>query len=331
MNREATILYLREVVDLEVAKRRLSQLYHNEQAVYKQKRSDLISSKVPEQVDEKIPFPKEPSRNNKYSVSAENMSFLLFVMFAFYLILMFIGIKFVIDFSESTYTDTQGAIYLLKIGTVCFIIFFLITILLIIYKRKKAKIQYYSDLKEHEARCKKIPLLVEERKTYNKNVVLPALEKKKQKIEEADQEWNQRSDYLRSEYSKVSSLLDSYYAMNFIPNQYRYKLSSVYYIFDWMSSTQDTLRDTLIQTKIEDGIRRIEGRLDQIVGHLEDIIYETRCVGKNVQSLICQNNSMLRHLQESSRNTAEAAQYAELASNYSKASAYFGLANYLKH
>jgi uncharacterized protein (UPF0305 family) len=121
--------------------------------------------------------------------------------------------------------------------------------------------------------------------------------------------------------------------MNILPNPYR-NLASVLYIYDYMSSSSATLEDTLIHEHMENGIQRLEAKLDIVIDRMGDMLYETRCMRaenrRNIQTTIDQNNRMLESLQESNQNTADAAQYARLAANYSKANAYFSLANYLK-
>ena len=53
---------------------------------------------------------------------------------------------------------------------------------------------------------------------------------------------------------------------------------------------------------------------------------------RQVERTISQNNQMIQKLEAIENNSYEASQYAKLASNYSKANAYFSLAKYLdKH
>ena len=139
--------------------------------------------------------------------------------------------------------------------------------------------------------------------------------------------------HYESEYKKVCNLLAQFYSMNILASQYR-NCASVVYIYDYMATSQASLEDTLIHEHMEDGIQRLEVKLDQVLDRLDDVVYETRCLRSDnkagIQRTIEQNNQMLKQLQEVSRNSQEAAQYAELASNYSKANAYFSLANYFK-
>ena len=101
-----------------------------------------------------------------------------------------------------------------------------------------------------------------------------------------------------------------------------------------MSTSQASYTDMLLNVKLEEGIQRLEQRLDVIISEVSDLIYETRCMRKDneymINQVIKQNKEMLQSLQRSESNSVEAAQYAQLAVNYSAANAYFSLATYLK-
>ena len=146
-------------------------------------------------------------------------------------------------------------------------------------------------------------------------------------------QWTEENDMLKTQFVKVSQILEHFYSMNLLPSQYR-NLASTIYIYDYMSTSQASLEDTLIHEHMENGIKRLETKLNQIVDRLDDIVYETRCIRDenraNVERVISENSQMLSELQEISSNTQDAAQYAELAANYSKANAYFSLANYFR-
>ena len=127
--------------------------------------------------------------------------------------------------------------------------------------------------------------------------------------------------------------MDDFYSMNIVPLQYR-NLKAICYIYDYMSTSQATLEETLYHEHMESGIQRLEDKLDIIAEQVEMVLYETRCMRQenkaSVERIINQNSGMLNHLKNIERNSADAALYAELSANYSKANAYFSVANYLK-
>lgn len=147
---------------------------------------------------------------------------------------------------------------------------------------------------------------------------------------EIKKQWNTRADYLQKEYNKVNTLLSEYYNLNILANPYR-NLASLYYIYDYMSSSRESLQDTLIHEHMENGIQRILAKLDYIINQNQEIIFQNRIAEANNQKIINQNQQMLQSLKQTERNTAQATQYAEISANYSKANAYFSLANYLKN
>ena len=144
---------------------------------------------------------------------------------------------------------------------------------------------------------------------------------------------NELAKKYKSSYDHVNGVLNQFYSMNILPSQYR-NVASAIYIYDYMSSSQASLEDTLVHEHMENGIQRIQSRLNQMMRRLDDVIYETRCIRDdnraNIEQVITKNNQMLKELQSAAISTQDAAQYAELAANYSKANAYFSLANYFK-
>ena len=146
-------------------------------------------------------------------------------------------------------------------------------------------------------------------------------------------EWKQKAARYNSEYQKLTSLLTAFYNQNVLASQYR-NVASVIYIYEYMSTSQASLDDTLIHEHMENGIQRLEAKLDQVIYSLDDLIYESRCMQNEnramIQKQIKQNESMLSELKSISSSAQDAAFYSQLASNYSEANAYFSLANYLK-
>ncbi|MCD7844850.1 MAG: DUF2157 domain-containing protein [Oscillospiraceae bacterium] len=169
----------------------------------------------------------------------------------------------------------------------------------------------YNTVKEHNA--------AEETRLLNNQPIIAKL----------TNDWRNKEQWYNGEYSKVQQLLNEFYRMNILASQYR-NLAAVCYIYDYMSTSQASLEDTLIHEHMENGIRRLEEKLDSIIVRLEDVVYETRCVRQNSQRSIDQNNQMLDSLRRAEQNTFQASQYAQLSANYSRANAYFSLANYLK-
>lgn len=163
--------------------------------------------------------------------------------------------------------------------------------------------------------------------------------------------WNQEKNYLLSERRKVENLLSDGYNMNIIPSPYR-NLTSIYYIYDYMSTSQQTLEQTLLHERMENGIQRLESKINTIIVQNEKLIFNTRKILESTEevarnsrlmvqsmdqladyaeTLVDSNVRILESCQRNERNTQQAAQYAAMASQYAEANAYFSLATYLKY
>lgn len=126
----------------------------------------------------------------------------------------------------------------------------------------------------------------------------------------------------------IDEILQKEYSLNILPNQYR-NIESIYYIYDYMSSSQASLEDTLMHEHMENGIQRILAKLDDLIATNRQIIFQNRILEASNQKMISQNEKMITSLRNSESNTALAAQYAGIAAGYSAANAYFSAANYL--
>lgn len=140
----------------------------------------------------------------------------------------------------------------------------------------------------------------------------------------------ERDVYWRSEQQKVENLLAEAYAINLVPKPYRYKFAAIQYIYEYMSSAPVSLEHTLLSTQIEDGIRRIEAKLDIIISQQNEMIFQMHRQEAQNRQLMDQNEQMLASLHRTETNTLEAAQYAQLSASYNKTCAFFAIANYLE-
>lgn len=151
----------------------------------------------------------------------------------------------------------------------------------------------------------------------------------KEKIENLKNDWEERCAYMRKEYEKVNALLKANYDLNIIPSQYR-NIASIYYIYDYMSTSNASLEETLIHEHMENGIQRIVERLDYVINLNYEIVIQNRRIEATNQQILQTNKQMLKQLENIEEQAHIATQYAELSANYSEATAYFSLANYLK-
>ena len=300
MDRQALLLYLQNVRDLEVERYRLQR----ESGALKEKYQPKIDSIDVEPDLKQVPrYEKEISELFRFSCAAVA----LFII----VILWLIGKSF----SSGVPINFPLVVFL--------IIMILIFAVVAIALRPETEDQFYTRNSEEIQRIK----------DYNIQQETQALQAATRQ-EQFRLEWQKEDKALQNAFQQANDILAGFYSMNIIPNQYR-NLASMIYIYDYMSSSQASFEDTLMHEHMENGIQRLEARLDQVIGGLDRIVYETRCLREEnraaVERVIAQNNHMLDVLKDSAASSKEAAEYAELTSNYAKANAYFSLANYLSN
>ncbi len=131
-----------------------------------------------------------------------------------------------------------------------------------------------------------------------------------------------------SRIKKVDSLLEETYKANLIPAPFLHRLAAVQYIYEYMSSAPVTLEHTLMSAQLEEGIKRIEAKLDIMISQQQEIAFQLRRQEANNRQMAIQNCEMLESLQNMERNTLAAAQYAQISASYNKTTAFFSTANY---
>lgn len=112
------------------------------------------------------------------------------------------------------------------------------------------------------------------------------------KISELKRNWDKRNAWYKEEMGKLNHLREEFYDMNIIPLPFR-NISAICYIHDYMATSRESLTTALFGRHIEDGILRIEAKLDAVVSSLQTLIYETRCQRQQSECIIEQNNRML--------------------------------------
>lgn len=144
-----------------------------------------------------------------------------------------------------------------------------------------------------------------------------------------EKQWNQKSEYWNNEYRTVKSLLNNFYSMNILPEPYR-NIQSVFYLYNYMSTSQESLSDAFLHERIENGVQRILAKLDQIVVQNEEIIFHQRIAESQNQQIIEYNCEILSKLENSDKATQEISKKLDVGNNYLRANTYFSYASYLR-
>lgn len=301
LNRDALLLYLQNVRDLEVAKSILLRQKNQKEDEYSAKYNEL----------NREPYVKEYPRFKDETSNA----WMFFLILAIAVFFSWLFIKWLSGGFESL----VGFATFLKVA---WIILAIITVILYI----SMKVDYNEAWKYYLKRCEGID---EENEKRAKEVE----ETRKNKLPVVVRQWEKYCNEQDEKIDKVDTLLASFYDMNIIAKEYRNNLAAVQYIYEVAESTHLSYEQICLHTKMEDGIRRIESGLAEIINSVERLIYETRLLreeqNQNAQMIMEQNNKMLRNLQQTEKNSELTSQYAQLAANYAEANAYFSLATYL--
>lgn len=292
MKREALLLYVRELRDLEIAKITVEQKFQTEMNNYDQSINELQTA-----IYEDVPLREEKTSRAP-------------------IIVALIGI-FLICFALWT-ALTGGS--LPKAGGLDVVIVVVFGIIMIAGGRWFYLADKESKLAEEEVIADIIEYNRSEKERVRQNAPT---------VHRLTMEKEQRQKYWQEQYSQIIALRDHNYSLNVLPKPYR-NLAALIYIYEYMSTSNESLRDALLHEHLENGIQRILEKLDTIIAQNRVLIFQNRIAEAKSQTLIDQNAKMLSLLEQTEENTSEAKQYAELAANYSKANAYFTLADYLE-
>lgn len=275
MDRNAIVLYLREVRDLEFAQRKIIQTHNLEKKSFEKEEQRLI-----------VPHFSDPGDYHEYSVNIPWAGFIgggILVLFIAFPLLEILGI------------------YLL-------------------YK----SIKQYN--KEKQLQKDSYESYKESIEMYKKD--MERIEGNKEEYAIISEQWNKKNEFWHEEYDTVTTLLNNYYALNILPQPYR-NIQSVYYLYDYMSTSKESLSDAFLHEHMENGIQKILARLDQIVAQNEEIIFSLRRIEAQNQEVIDQNYTAISSLEKTKETTQEISKKMDVGNNYLRATTYFSAASYL--
>ena len=317
MDRNVLLLYLRELRDLEITKRKITNIFNKEKEIYTQKVNSLSKANV-------IKVPEEKSGWTKGTVWAIIICFGVGIIgIGFLLYMMLIGPMKPVETTMNINGSSVDVVAFRQVplGADPFCVFMLIgTIMIVLFG------VYLVNNAYKETQMNQESIVAAEK--HNEEEMARVTEQKNV-CGQIQQMWRQRAVFLKSEYDKVNILLESYYNLNIIANPYR-NLASLYYIYDYMSSSQESLKSTLIHEHIKSEIQKILQKLDIIIGQNQQEIFQNRILEAGNQVLIEQNKEMIDLIRKTELNTERAEQYAEISAYYSETNTFFSCANYLK-
>lgn len=163
------------------------------------------------------------------------------------------------------------------------IIIAIIAVIVIIYEIVKDNIRYNQETTDEENRMKSE---LKEKKRLTS--ICPKVEKQLERTEK---------------------LLSDAYSINIIPSKCR-NIYGAYFLYDYISTSRVSLNDALYHFDLD----KISLQLDEVIEQQREIVWQLAHSNALNEQIIAQNEQLISHAIQTEKNTALAAQYAEVAS-----------------
>ena len=128
------------------------------------------------------------------------------------------------------------------------------------------------------------------------------------------------------ELNEVEKMLSKAYGVNVIPSQFRNNLYAIYYLHDFISTSNQSLATAMLHFDLNE----IKVKLDKIIAQQQEMIIQQSILMAQNQQKMEQNQLHLKMLANIESKTERAATYSAIAASNAEACAWIGLANYLK-
>ncbi|MCD8025881.1 MAG: hypothetical protein LUF33_02840 [Clostridiales bacterium] len=257
MGRDAFLIYLKDIYDLETMKVLLNQKVNEGNSKVRQiKREYLTENKI------------EPDRGRK------NNAVLYFIL-TYLIIAVSIPLVGGVIYGVilAFFGDFQELIEVL--AATLPILIAIIVLAVVINKRRRENKAAVDKNKKHNKED-------DERIRNNREFIYNEYEKP----------WEVQRNKICQIYAGACNALNKNYALNIIPRQYR-NLAAIKFIYDFMSTSHLSFEQAVNQAQIDNGIRRIEKRLDIIIRQNESQLKELYSIRQNTETIIEQQNKIL--------------------------------------
>lgn len=261
--REALVIYLRDVLDLEVLQALFSQKYNEGEQSLRMTREQLFAeNKVTPQKKSNAVF------NGCLIYILASCAIPILGMLALGIILPILGVADV-DVSEIALMPIEILASVVPLLVLC------IPLVIVIMKRRKTNAENEANAAAHNASD-------DERLRRNREIYASRYE----------QPWMERRAFLQRAYWDVHNTLEEVYALNITPVQYR-NLASAQYLYEFMSTSHQTFAQALDHAQRDDAIKRIEAKLNVIIQQNEQQLRELVAIRANTETLINQQRAIL--------------------------------------
>lgn len=219
-------------------------------------------------------------------------------------VLMIIGILLILI------TSVTGSIANVVIGAVLFLIALCILCgSVLFHPTMMSEDEVYQNMDN----WKKMKEEYDEKLSDYNNTTLPNARKNLSEAEKQKKEFNDKVD---SEYSPVickeiddtKNALAKAYSANIIPQQFR-NIEGVYYLYDYLSTSNQSLSEALMQANLE----AIKQKLDDMIRLQSAQIVQQAQTNAKLDNIQAQNERLVQLSEATMNNTAVAAKYAQIA------------------
>lgn len=124
---------------------------------------------------------------------------------------------------------------------------------------------------------------------------------------------NKAINNLNIQKREAASLLDKCYELNIIPSKYR-NIYAITFIFDYMSTSKGSLRDSLFACDLD----TIQSQLEKVIQNQATMICKLAKIEANSDKQLQNQQKMINHLENIEKNTYDSARASEKCAQYGK-------------
>lgn len=139
-----------------------------------------------------------------------------------------------------------------------------------------------------------------------------------------EKELNEKNELIQinnnciNEIKSLNNLLTETYSINIIPRQFR-NLVGVYYLYDYMSTSQESLQSALLNYNVN----KINIRMDKMIEQQSDMIIQQYVTNSRLEAMQNQNHRIMRQLSNIEQNSEITAKYSAITAANAKAITFF--------
>ncbi len=130
---------------------------------------------------------------------------------------------------------------------------------------------------------------------------------------------------VKKELDEAKRLLDKAYSVNIIPDNFRYNIYAVYFLYKFLDTSKESFTTALLQCKLDE----ITKQLETIIEQQREIIIQQAILASQNTEILKQNQAQLNALASVESNLEKASQYSSIAENNDDISTWIEAAKFL--